>query len=126
MENPTAREQDHKQSEEQLSLLQTISMEVAAASDLTSALEIVLREVCEKTNWVIGHAWVPNPDATALDLVAAWYCDDGELKPLRNLTEGSHVKPGGGLPGRVWESKQPGWVEDVINDPNFPRSAAAL
>ena len=65
------------------------------------------------------------PDATALDLVAAWYCGDGELKPFKTASEASHFKPGLGLPGRVWESKQPAWVEDVINDPNFPRSAAA-
>jgi PAS domain S-box-containing protein len=116
---------DYKQSEEQLSLLQTISMEVAAASDLASALEVVLREVCEKTGWVLGHAWVPNTDATALDLVAAWYCGDGELKPFRAVSEASHFKLGVGLPGRVWESKQPAWVEDVTNDPNFPRAAAA-
>src|SRR4029453_5498123 len=116
---------DYKQSEEQLSLLQTISMEVAAASDLASALEVVLREVCEKTGWVLGHAWVPDTDATALDLVAAWYCGDGELKPFRAVSEASHFKLGVGLPGRVWESKQPAWVEDVTNDPNFPRAAAA-
>ena len=125
MENQTSTKQNHNQSEEQLSLLQTISMEVAAASDLASALEVVLREVCEKTGWVIGQAWVPNPDATALDLVAAWYCGDGELKPFKTASEASHFEPGVGLPGRVWESKQPAWVEDVINDPNFPRSAAA-
>ena len=125
MENHTRTEQNHNQSEEQLSLLQTISMEVAAASDLASALEVVLREVCEKTGWVIGQAWVPNPDATALDLVAAWYCGDGELKPFKTASEASHFEPGLGLPGRVWQSKQPAWVEDVINDPNFPRSAAA-
>jgi signal transduction histidine kinase/putative methionine-R-sulfoxide reductase with GAF domain len=123
--NPASTKEDHQQSEEQLSLLQTISMEVAAASDLASALEVVLREVCEKTGWVIGHAWVPNSDATALDLVVGWYCGDGELKPFKAASEGSHFKPGVGLPGRVWESKQPVWVEDIVNDPNFPRSAAA-
>ena len=123
--NSPAIEQDHKQSEEQLSLLQTITMEVATAGDLPSALEVVLHEVCEKTGWVLGHAWVPNPDAGVLDLVAAWYCGDGELKPFRAVSEASHFKPGVGLPGRVWESKQPAWVEDVTNDPNFPRSAAA-
>ena len=123
--NPASTKEDHQQSEEQLSLLQTISMEVASASDLASALEVVLREVCEKTGWLIGHAWVPNSDATALDLVTGWYCGDGELKPFKAASEASHFKPGVGLPGRVWESKQPAWIEDVINDPNFPRSAAA-
>jgi len=123
--NPAFTKEDHEHSEEQLSLLQTISMEVAAASDLASALEVVLREVCEKTGWVIAHAWVPNSDTTALDLVAGWYCGDGELEPFKVASEASHFKPGVGLPGRVWESKQPAWVEDVISDPNFPRSAAA-
>src|SRR5438034_7840805 len=103
--------------EEQLNLLQTITMEVAAASDLPSALEVVLREVCEKTGWVLGQAWVPNADTDVLDLVAAWYCGDGELKPFRAVSQASHFKPGVGLPGRVWESKQPAWVEDVTNDP---------
>ncbi|HET6886344.1 MAG TPA: PAS domain S-box protein [Candidatus Udaeobacter sp.] len=125
MNNPTARERDHQQSEEQLDLLQTITMEVAAASDLTSALEVVLRDVCEKTGWALGHAWVPNQDGTILDFAAAWYCGDGELKPFRAVSEAFRFKPGVGLPGRVWKSKQPSWIEDVINDPNFPRSAAA-
>ena len=118
-------QQDHKESEEQLGLLQTITMGVAAASDFASALEVVLREVCEKTGWVVGHAWVRNPDVGVLDLIAAWYCGDGELKPFKAVSETFHFKPGVGLPGRVWESKQPAWVEDVTNDPNFPRSAAA-
>jgi PAS domain S-box-containing protein len=118
-------EQDHQEREEQLDFLQTITMELAAASEFAVALEIVLREVCEKTGWVLGHAWVRNPDVGVLDLVAAWYCGDGELKPFKAASEASHFEPGIGLPGRVWESKQPAWVEDVTNDRNFPRSAAA-
>jgi PAS domain S-box-containing protein len=125
MNNPSAREQEHKLSDEQIDLLQTITIEVAAAGNLASALEIVLRDVCERTGWVLGHAWVPKPDGAVLDFIAAWYCDDGELEPFRTASEPSHFTPGVGLPGRVWESKQPAWVEDVTSDPNFPRSAAA-
>src|ERR1700756_4809856 len=110
MIDPTVLQQDHKESEEQLGLLQTITMEVTAASDFASALEVVLREICEKTGWVLGQAWVRNPDVDVLDLIAAWYCGDGELKPFKAISETFHFEPGVGLPGRVWESKQPAWV----------------
>src|SRR5215831_13279879 len=125
MDRSRSPEQKRQESEEQLSLLQTITNELTEAEDLSSALEVVLRDVCEKTGWVLGHAWVPNAEGTALDLVSMWYCGDGELKPFRAVSEASHFKPGVGLPGRVLESKQPAWVEDVTNDPNFPRLAAA-
>jgi signal transduction protein with GAF and PtsI domain len=125
MNNPTATGHDDQQSEEQLDLLQTITMEVAAVSDLASALEVVLRDVCEKTGWVLGQAWVPNADGTVLEFVSAWYCGDGELQPFKTVSAASRFEPGVGLPGRVWKSKQPAWLENVTNDPNFPRSAAA-
>src|SRR5215472_1222791 len=118
-------EQKRQESEEQLSLLQTITAELTTAEDLSSALEVVLRDICEKTGWVLGHAWVPNAEGTVLDLASAWYCGDGEMKPFKAASEASHFEPGIGLPGRVWESKQPAWVENVTDDPNFPRSTAA-
>src|ERR1044071_6978306 len=64
-------ETKRQESEEQLSLLQTITSELAAADNLSSALEVVLRDVCEKTGWILGHAWVPNRSGTALDLASA-------------------------------------------------------
>ena len=112
--------------EEQLGLLQTITMEVAAASDLSSALEVVLRRVCEKTGWVLGQAWVPNQDGTLLDCgPATGFPATTDLKRFRAASEGSHFVPGVGLPGRVWKSKRPAWIEDVTLDGNFPRNKAA-
>ncbi len=111
--------------EEQLNLLQTITMEVAAANDLSSALEVVLRRVCEKTGWVLGQAWVPNQARTVLECGPVWFCGETDLKQFRAASERSHFVPGAGLPGRVWESKQPAWLEDVTLDGNFPRNKAA-
>src|SRR5262245_1869416 len=87
-------EQKRQESEEQLSLLQTITSALTAAEDLSSALEVVLRDVCEKTGWVLGHAWVPNEEGTVLDLVSAWYCGDGELKPFSSVSKASHFESG--------------------------------
>lgn len=118
-------EQERTQREEQLSLLQTITMEVAAAGDLSSALEVVLRRVCEKTGWALGQAWVPNQSGTALTSGPGWLCGEAELMHFRSASQECQFAPGIGLPGRVWQSKQPAWIEDVTNDPNFPRTAAA-
>ena len=120
------RETTDPSREEQLSLLQTITMEVAAASDLWSALDVVLRRVCEKTGWVLGQAWIPNQDGTVLDCGPVCFCSGEEgLTKFRVASEGSHFRPGVGLPGRVWQLKRPAWIEDVTQDPNFPRTKAA-
>src|SRR5215470_4666719 len=116
------RSEEH---DEQLNLLQTITMEVAAAGDVGSALEIVLRRVCEKTNWALGQAWLPNKQKALLECGPVWLCGGPELGDFRAASEKTQFPAGVGLPGRVWESKAPAWIEDVREDPNFPRFAAA-
>jgi len=111
--------------DEQLNLLQTITMEVAAAGDIGSALEIVLRRVCEKTNWALGQAWLPNKQKTFLECGPVWLCGGPELTGFREASEKIQFPLGVGLPGRVWKAKGPAWIEDVREDPNFPRFATA-
>ena len=95
------RETANTSREEQINLLQSITMEVAAASDLSSALEIVLRRVCEKTGWELGQAWVPNRDKTLLVCGPVWFCGEADLKHFRAVSEKSHFQPGVGLPDAV-------------------------
>jgi len=124
--SPTeSAEEVRKESEEQLSLLQAITREVATAANLSAALKIVLRHVCEETGWQFGAAWLPNKDRTALECDSVWAGSATDLKEFSTVTEQMEFKRGVGLPGRVWKSKTPAWVEDITNDPNFPRAPAA-
>ncbi|HJY20171.1 MAG TPA: PAS domain S-box protein [Chthoniobacterales bacterium] len=124
--SPTeSAEEVRKESEEQLSLLQAITREVATAANLSAALKIVLRHVCEETGWQFGAAWLPNKDRTALECDSVWAGSATDLKEFSAVTEQMEFKRGVGLPGRVWKSKTPAWVEDITNDPNFPRAPAA-
>ena len=116
---------ERRQAQERLSLLQTITMEVAAANDLSSALEVVMRRVCEKTGWVIGQAWIPRHDGTVLDCSPAWFSVAPGLERFRQYSEATIFSPGVPLPGRVWLSKQPAWIQDVTLDTNFLRVQAA-
>ena len=120
------RETTDPSREEQLGLLQTITMEVAAARDFSSALEVVLRRICEKTGWVLGQAWLPNQDGTLIECGPAWFCAEADLKQFRAASEESHFVPGAGIPGSVWKSKQPVWIRDVTLDESFARIKAAV
>jgi PAS domain S-box-containing protein len=116
---------ERRQAQEQVNLLETITMEVDAANDLSSALEVVMRRVCEKTGWVIGQAWIPRHDGTVLDCSPAWFTVAAGLEEFRKYSEATTFLPGVALPGRVWSSKQPAWIQDVTLDTNFLRVHAA-
>lgn len=118
-------EETLRQSEEQLSLLQSITLEVAAAANLSSALEVVLRRVCEKTGWAFGQSWLPGTDQVALKVGPAWTGDSEAMAQFRTASQEKRMRPGEGLPGRVWKSKFPFWIEDITRDANFPRAQAA-
>ncbi|MCM3905879.1 MAG: PAS domain S-box protein [Pyrinomonadaceae bacterium] len=116
---------ERRRAEEQVSLLQAITMEVAVAPDVSSALEVVLRLVCQTTGWILGQSWVPREDGTALECGPAWFTTADGLEGFRLGSENARLLPGVGLPGRVWSSKQAAWIRDVTVDSNFPRSVLA-
>lgn len=116
---------ERRQAEEQVSLLQAITMEIALAADLNAALEVVLRRICQTTGWALGQSWIPRADGSALECSQAWFGDGKRLEGFRLGSEYTRLPAGIGLPGRVWLSKQPLWIRDVGVDGNFPRAVLA-
>ena len=115
---------ERRQAEEQVSLLQAITMEIVLAADLNAALEIVLRRICQSTGWVFAQSWIPRADGSALECSPAWF-GNGNLEEFRLGSEYTRLPAGIGLPGRVWSSKKPLWIRDVGVDGNFPRALLA-
>jgi signal transduction histidine kinase len=110
--------------EDELRLLQTVSLEVGAAADPESALAIVLRRICEASGWIFAQAWTPRPDTDELEC-AAWWSADPIAADFHAESRAFVFRPGVGLPGRVWVERQPVFVRDVRAEPNFPRAAVA-
>ncbi len=117
---------EQMRAEEESKLLQQVTAAISDAEDFQSALNIVLRMVCEKTGWILGQAWVPSQDETVLECSQAYYCTLKSAEVFRNNTMNFKFEKGIGLPGRAWLSKQPAWIYNVTTDKNFPRAPYAI
>lgn len=106
-----------QRAEEEVRFLQNMTQAITEAANFHSALAVTLQQVCNFTGWKFGEAWIPNSDRTLLECSPAWYGASQNLEKFRQLSEGYTFAPGAGLPGRVWESKQPEWIQDVSIEP---------
>jgi diguanylate cyclase (GGDEF)-like protein/PAS domain S-box-containing protein len=112
-----------KQREQELRLLQSITLAVSEAEDMDAALSIVLRGVCDATGWVIGQAWVPaTEDAHLLVCSPAWYGREPGLEAFRTACERWVIDAGAGdAQARVVGERAPLWLRDVDVRADFSR-----
>lgn len=61
-----------------------------------------------------------------LRCVALWAQPGTDLTAFVDATRSTELRPGEGLPGRVWERGEPAWIIDAAADHALPRRAAAL
>jgi len=80
--------------------------------------------VCATFDWDVGLLWLAGDDRQTLEYVDGWRTD-ARFDAFIAESRARRFERGVGLPGRVWESAQPAWIDDVVTDPNFPRAAAA-
>lgn len=96
------------------------------APDLAAApaLEQLLGQLGESLRWPALDAWVPDPRPGMLRCAATWVAS-ARLAAFAEVSRRTLLPFGGGLPGRIWVSGRPAWVEDLSGDMNFPRLPTA-
>ncbi len=119
---------ERKRAEEETRLLQTMAQTISESPDYRSALEMALQKVCETTGWSYGEAWLPRSDGAVLECGPTWCSNIESLEKFRQLSQKVTFPPDTGLPGRVWSSKRPEWLQDVSSEPDmvFLRVSIAL
>lgn len=86
----------------------------------------VIQIICECFGWDFGTIWVIDRQENVLRSKINWQRTMLDLSAFESTTQKITFKPGIGLPGRVWASGKPLWIQDVIVDKNFPRFKYAL
>jgi diguanylate cyclase (GGDEF)-like protein len=112
----------------ELELLELVATASNEASTVGEALKVAVDGVCAHTGWPVGHAYLLMEASTpALVPTTIWYLEDCDrFEVFRTVTEATSFQSGAGLPGRVLAGGTPAWIIDVGEDPNFPRTKAAV
>ncbi|MAE45048.1 MAG: hypothetical protein CMF63_08800 [Magnetovibrio sp.] len=108
---------------ELLKLLYTVTTIANESENIDKVLENSLKEICEYLGWPVGHIYTvsgSNPDK--LVPKGAWRMRGSrQFSTFREITKKTEFTRGVGMPGRVLESGEPEWIEDVTGNPKFLR-----
>ncbi|HAJ62998.1 MAG TPA: adenylate/guanylate cyclase with GAF sensor(s) [Cyanobacteria bacterium UBA8543] len=88
------------------------------AQDFHSALETILSLICQAIEWDYGEAWIESEDSKVLKCVQNQSTSDSGLSEFRQKSWEFTIVPGICLPGRIWVSQQPEWIDDVSSVPH--------
>jgi adenylate cyclase len=117
---------ERQRAQESIRFLLEITRAIGEAANFDSALEVILHQVGETIGWDLGEAWIPNAERTFLQSARGWYAGNASMDLFRRESKKLTFARNIGLPGRVWASKQPEWVEDITQGyPPFTRSQIA-
>ncbi|AFY35328.1 PAS domain S-box protein [Calothrix sp. PCC 7507] len=118
---------ERKQAENESRLLLLTTQAITRAVDVNSALAVVLRLICYTIGWDFGEAWIPSDDNTVLEHSLVWYGENSSLEAFCHQSKTMKLTSGVGMLGRVWQSRQPEWIEDVsqVDTAVFMRSLQA-
>ena len=115
---------ERKRAEQRLVAQHTVTQVLAEAATLEEATPRILQAVCEGLGWDVGELWRTDR-AAGLRCVEVWHKESVAASQFVAMSRDRTFLPGVGLPGRVWASRQPAYIPDVVQDPNFPRASIA-
>lgn len=122
----TARSHVRKEEERHRAMQRLEAQEAAAralseAETLGEASPRMLQSVCEYLEWDTGEIWLVDVKANALRCEDVWCSPTlpaaaADVTEFQATTRQLTFAPGVGLPGRVWATGEPHWIEDIRRD----------
>ena len=116
---------ERKRAEQRLVAQHTVTQILAEAATLEDATPRILQAVCECLLWDLGALWRIDREAGVLRCVEVWPKESVEAAHFEATSRASTFLPGIGLPGRVWSSRAPAYIPDVVHDASFLRAPIA-
>ena len=98
---------------------------LAESDSIADTLPNLLRILCRGLGWKLGSYWDLDPSDHKLRCMSQWHIDGLPAGDFVTMSQDLVLSGTEGLPGRVAESGEPAWVDDVRSDEGFPRATTA-
>src|SRR5437870_9644849 len=102
-----------------------VTRALAESSSLSEATPKLLQYVCEAVGFELGELWCVNADSNTLHIEGSWHVPTYEVDEFEKAGRKTILFPGIDLVGRVLQSGQPAWIDNVVADSNFSRPTLA-
>lgn len=116
---------ERKKAERRMAAQHAVASVLADSTTLDDATPRILQAICESLEWEMGALWKLEESSAVLRCVALWHMPTARFTEFSAVTRLRTFVRGVGLPGRIWEIGKPTWIENVVEDENFPRAAVA-
>lgn len=120
-----ARNEHLARLEQYQAMQHAITRIIARSTELDTAIPRIIQAICETADWDLGEVWYIDRDANALSCTANWTKPTLSFPLFAQSSMEITFAPGKGLPGRVWMTGKPGWMNNIVNDSQFMRGAIA-
>jgi PAS domain S-box-containing protein len=98
---------------------------LAESPTLADATPKILSAIGENLGWAVTALWRLEPQTKVLQCVDVWTAPGINARAFEALTREISLPIGVGLPGRVWATGDPMWIEDISEDEGRPRGPIA-
>lgn len=98
---------------------------LAESENRYDAIPALLRTICRGVDWDLGEFWRMDTEKNRLCWENDWYVPELDVSEFVTTTQAATFARGNDLPGRVWASGQPEWIDTIVPT-SSPRAALAL
>lgn len=116
---------ERKRSEGRWAAQYAVAEVLLSSETLESATPAILKTLCESFGWEVGALWLVDDGGRRLGAVDVWVAPTLSVPEFERATREGSFDYGVGLPGRVWKTLEPLWIDDVTAEPGYHRAALA-
>jgi PAS domain S-box-containing protein len=112
-----------KRAESRLNAQYAVTRVLSESDSVADAAPRILQAICECLDWELGEIWRVDCETNLMTLFKSWHLPSKDLGEFASESLRFTFSPGVGLPGRVWKSREAGWIRNLAEDKSFVRAS---